>query len=263
MLFVDTHTHLFVEQFDTDRKEMVERAIAHKVDKMLLPNIDSNTIDAMLSLEDQFPLHCHAMMGLHPCSVNQDFESELKIVEKWLDKREFCAVGEMGLDLHWDKTFYEQQKKAFLQQCEWAFDLKIPVVIHSRKATQEAIDLLMSMGARRPMGVFHCFGGTLEEARQIMDMGFYMGIGGVVTFKNGGLKEILTDIPLNSIVLETDSPYLAPTPFRGKRNESGYIRQIASSIASIYQTDEEKIAEVTTANAKNLFPKAFGNEGDK
>jgi len=202
-------------------------------------------------------------MGLHPCSVKENFEKELSIVKDWLFKRSFCAVGEMGLDLHWDTSFYEQQKQAFIKQCEWAFELKIPVVLHTRKATQEAIDLLREMGNRRPTGVFHCFGGTLEEAKQIMDMGFYMGIGGVVTFKNGGLREILADIPLSSLVLETDSPYLAPVPFRGKRNESAFIRQIANTIASIYKIEEEKVAKVTTANAKKIFPKVFGNEIDK
>ncbi len=263
MTFVDTHTHLFVKQFDEDQSEMIERAIAQKIEIMLLPNIDSSTIDSMIALEKKFPRNCHAMMGLHPCSVKEDFQSELQVVKEWLEKRSFCAIGEMGLDLHWDQTFYEQQKLAFTQQCEWAYDLDLPIVIHSRKATQEAIDLLKQMGLRRPKGVFHCFGGTLDEAKQIMDMGFYMGIGGVVTFKNGGLKEILSQIPLTSVVLETDSPYLAPTPFRGKRNESAYIRQIATTIASIYKTEEEIIAKVTTENAKKLFPKVFGNEEDK
>ncbi len=263
MYFVDTHTHLFLEQFEKDRAEMIESALAQKINYMLLPNIDSSTIDDMLGLESQYPDHCFPMMGLHPCSVKENYKEELDLVKKWLFKRDFCAVGEMGLDLHWDKTFFNEQKEAFIVQCKWAKELDLPVVIHSRAATSEAIDLLKGMGSSAPNGVFHCFGGSLEEAKAIMDLGFYMGIGGVVTFKRGGLKEILGKIPMEFIVLETDSPYLAPVPFRGKRNESAYIRQIAQEVASLYQTTEEKIAEVTSENSKRLFPKVFGTEANK
>lgn len=263
MVFVDTHTHLFVEQFDADREEMVQRALDQHIKYMLLPNIDSSTIESMMELVAKFPKNCFPMMGLHPCSVKQDFRKELGGMKEWLDKGLFCAVGEMGLDLYWDKTFYKEQQEAFLLQANWAKELSLPIVIHSREATKEAIDLLKSMNGDHPTGVFHCFGGSVEEGHQIMDLGMYMGIGGVLTYKKAGLKDRLKDIPLDYLILETDSPYLAPVPFRGKRNESAYIRQIAQELASVYQTSEEKIANITTTNAINLFPKVFGNEANK
>ena len=253
MLLVDTHAHLYASQFDDDRSEMVGRALARGIEKIFLPNIDSTSVEAMLALEEKYPENCYAMMGLHPCSVKENFREELQIVKNWLDQRPFCAVGEIGIDLYWDKTFVREQEEAFRIQINWAKELDIPVVIHSRESLDRTIAIIGEEKTDRLKGIFHCFGGTVEQAQKIMDLDFYMGIGGVLTFKKAGLDKILTEISLDHMVLETDSPYLAPSPFRGKRNESEYIHHIATFLASIKEMDLEEVAAITSRNARRVF----------
>ncbi|MEM9886354.1 MAG: TatD family hydrolase [Bacteroidota bacterium] len=253
MTLIDTHTHLYVQQFNDDRVAAIQRAKAAGIEKFYLPNIDSGYIDAMLELEASYPNECFAMMGLHPCSVKENYREELEIVKNWLDKRPFVAVGEIGLDLYWDQTFFEQQKEAFRTQINWAKDLDIPIIIHSRASTWEVIEILREEKDERLRGIFHCFGGNVEEANAITTLDFYLGIGGVLTFKKSGLDKTMKEVDLQHIVLETDSPYLAPTPYRGKRNESAYVRLIAEKLASIKETTLEEIARITTENAKNIF----------
>lgn len=259
MNLIDTHTHLYAKQFDEDRAEMIQRAFENGVQQFYLPNIDSESIDAMLDLEATYPGQCFAMMGLHPCSVKENYEEELTLVKEWLYKRSFCAVGEIGIDLYWDKTFFEQQKKAFFQQIEWAVDLDIPIVIHSRESTDIIIDLLKTVKQDKLRGIFHCFGGSVEQAEQIIDLGFLLGIGGVLTFKKSGLDKTMESISLDHVVLETDAPYLAPTPYRGKRNESAYVRLVAEKLAEVKGMSLEEVAAKTTANALTLFKKEMVN----
>ena len=253
MRLIDTHTHIYLDQFDDDREEMIQRALDSGVEQFFLPNIDSTSITRMLETEGSHPGRCFAMMGLHPCSVKENFEEELAIVRDWLDDRPFCAIGEIGIDLYWDKTFLEQQKEAFLLQTEWAKELGIPIVIHSREATDILIELVEQVKDERLHGVFHCFSGTEGQARRIIELGFFLGIGGVVTFKNAGLDKVMEKISLDHVVLETDSPYLAPAPFRGKRNESAYIKLIANKISQVKQISKEEVARITTQNAIDLF----------
>jgi len=252
-MFVDTHAHLYLKQFDEDRDEMMTRAKDQGIEKIYLPNIDSSTIDRMLSLEKSYPDRCFPMMGLHPCSVKENYKDELATVKKWLDQRPFCAVGEIGVDLHWDKSFYEQQVDAFRQQVRWAKELKKPIVIHCRESMDICIDIVRDEKDENLFGIFHCFGGSLAQAQAIMDVDFYMGIGGVATYKNSGLSEVLKDVPLTSLVLETDAPYLSPVPYRGKRNESAYIHQIAVQLASIQSKALEEVEMQTTLNAAKIF----------
>ena len=252
-MLIDTHAHLYVKEFDEDREDMIQRALANGVEKMLLPSIDSSEIEAMLDLENKFPAHCFAMMGLHPCYVKENYEEELAIVSDWLSRRSFKAVGEIGLDLYWDKTFYKQQVDAFCRQIEWAKKYKIPISIHSREATDEAIEIVQSYKDEGLRGVFHCFGGTIEQAQKIIDLDFYMGIGGVVTFKKAGLDILLKDISLEHLVLETDAPYLAPVPFRGKRNEASFIRFVAEKIAETKGISITEVEQITSKNAEKLF----------
>lgn len=253
MLFVDTHAHLYAKQFDEDQSEMLQRSFDQKIERICLPNIDSSSIQAMLDLESTYPKQCFAMMGLHPCSVKENYKEELAIVKEWLDRRPFCAVGEIGIDLYWDKSFFEQQKEAFSQQIQWAKDLNLPIVIHARDATDIIIDIVRKEKGANLRGIFHCFGGSLEQAKSIIDLGFYLGIGGVLTFKKSGLDKVLADVPLEHLVLETDAPYLAPSPFRGKRNESAYIRQVADKLAEVKNIDLAEVAKVTTQNAAEIF----------
>jgi TatD DNase family protein len=253
MQFVDTHAHIYSEKFESDRSLMLARTFEAEVSKILMPNIDSESIEGMLDLEQKYPQQCLSMMGLHPCSVNQDFEKELQILEGWLAKRKFVAVGEMGIDLYWDKTFLEQQKEAFRIQAAWAKKYQLPLVIHAREAMKEVIGLLEELTDDSLVGVLHCFTGTLEEAKTLISMNFKLGIGGVVTYKNGGLAPILKEISLKHLLLETDSPYLAPVPHRGKRNETSYIPIIAQKIAEIKGIDIEEVARQTTTNAQELF----------
>ncbi len=253
MQFIDTHAHIYSHQFQNDRKEMLMRTFEAGVQKILMPNVDSESIEGMLALERDYPQQCFPMMGLHPCSVNQDFEQELKIVENWLSQRKFVAVGEMGIDLYWDKTFFEQQKEAFRIQAGWAKQYHLPLVIHSRESIKEVINLLGELADRDLFGVLHCFTGTLEDAQRLISMNFKLGIGGVVTYKNGGLEPVIRELDLEHLVLETDSPYLAPVPYRGKRNETSYVPIIAQRIAHIKGISLEEVAEKTTETAIQLF----------
>jgi len=255
MHIVDTHTHLYLEDFKEDIAQVIERAKQLGVQKFYLPNIDSSSIDDLLHLEQQFPNVCIAMMGLHPCSVKENFKQELQLVEQWLGKRTFAAVGEIGLDYYWDKTFIPQQKEAFELQIEWALQYDIPIVIHSRDSMQDCIELVKQNQNGKLRGIFHCFGGSIEEAKQIMDLNFLMGIGGVVTYKKAGLAEVLAHIPLSSLVLETDAPYLTPVPFRGKRNEPSYLKYVVEKVAEAKNASVEEVAKITSANAQNLFEK--------
>ena len=252
MILTDTHTHLYSEKFDNDREVMVKRAIDSRVRRLFLPNIDVHSIQPMLDLVWKFPGHCFPMMGLHPCSIDNDFEAQLFQIQKWFKKRQFYAVGEIGLDLYWDKSTLDIQKEAFELQCDWAIEKQLPVAIHSRDSTHILIELLKKR-KNKPRGVFHCFTGSLEEANEILKLGFYVGIGGVVTYKNTHLRDTLKHLPLDKIVLETDAPYLPPVPFRGKRNESAYTKLVAETLCSVYEKGLEEIAAVTTQNAKDLF----------
>ena len=253
MNLIDTHSHIYLSEFAEDRTEMFERAEKEGVRKILLTAIDSSTHNEMLELEAANKELCVAMMGVHPCSVKEDFENELKIARDYLEKRRFIAVGEIGLDFYWDKTFTEQQYAAFHKQIEWALEFDLPIVIHSRNSTDECISVVKEHQKGNLKGVFHCFSGNADQAKKIIDLGFYMGIGGVVTFKNSGLDKVMSAVSLDHIVLETDAPYLAPVPFRGKRNEPSYLKYVVEKLATIKNISTDKIAEITTANAEKLF----------
>ncbi len=252
MTIIDTHTHLYLPQFDHDRADMIARAKQAGVKRFYLPGIDSEVMDRMLQTEATYP-ECVMMPGLHPCSVKENYQEELAIVEKWLGKRAFPALGEIGLDFYWDRTHEVLQYEAFRTQIEWALAYKLPIVIHTRNAMQETINVVKEYKGRGLLGIFHCFSGSIESARQIVDAGFLLGIGGVVTYKNAGLPEVLAQLPLEMLVLETDAPYLTPVPFRGKRNESSYLTYIMERLALVYETDLETIAAKTTQNAQGLF----------
>ncbi len=255
MHFIDTHTHLFSDSFDEDRVEVVNRAINAGVQTLLLPNIDLESIEPMHDLVDQFPRHCFPMMGLHPGSVNVDWEKELEVIKGHLfSGRKYVAVGEIGMDLYWDKTFIEQQGKAFHQQVEWAKELKLPIVIHAREAFDEIFEVLDILNDDTLSGVFHCFTGTLEQANRALDYGnFKLGIGGVLTYKKSGLDEVLSNLALDCMILETDSPYLPPVPHRGKRNESAYLLHVAERLAEVKNVSLKEVEEITSHNARSLF----------
>lgn len=253
-MFIDTHTHLFSDQFDEDRTQIVEKAIENGVQKMLLPNIDLDTIDAMHDLEKQFPDNCYSMMGLHPCSVSENWKEQLDTVKSHLDKRKYVAIGEIGIDLYWDKSLLQEQIDAFEQQVIWGKEMGLPIVIHARDSFDEIFEVIDRQNDDRLTGIFHCFTGNEAQAQKIIDYGgFKMGIGGVVTFKKAGLDKTLASVDPKHLVLETDSPYLAPTPNRGKRNESSYIPIIADKLSDIYEISLEEIGRITTANANEIF----------
>jgi len=252
-MMIDTHCHLYLDDFDADRPAIIERANMESVERFYLPAIDSSIIARMLKMEQDYPGQCFAMMGLHPCSVKENFEEELQIAEQWLSRRKFAAVGETGLDFYWDKTFTAQQYTAFRTQVGWAKKYNIPVVIHSRQSTPECIDVIKEMHDTSLTGIFHCFGGSLEEAQQITELGFYLGIGGVLTYKNSGLAGVIEKLPLDNIVVETDAPYLTPVPFRGKRNESAYLKYVVQKIADVKKISVDEAAAITTFNAQKLF----------
>lgn len=253
MIFTDTHTHLYDEQLATDETEMIQRALDTGVNKMYMPNCDSTTINGMMRIAEKYPENCFPMMGLHPCYVKENYKDELNTVTKQLATGKFSAVGEIGLDYYWDLAYKAQQIEAFEQQIDWALQKNLPIVIHSRESLQDCIDIVRQKQNGALQGIFHCFGGSLEEALQIIELGFYIGIGGVVTFKNSNLPEVLQHVDLSHIVLETDAPYLAPTPYRGKRNESSYIPIIAQKLAEIKQVSVEEVALATTINADKIF----------
>lgn len=253
MNLIDTHCHLYSNEFLEDVHEVIKRAKTIGVSKFYLPAIDSEHTEAMLALEAAYPNECIAMMGLHPCSVKDNYQEELALVQEWLAKRPFAAIGEIGLDFYWDKTHIQQQYDAFKTQMGWALERNLPIVIHARDAMQETIDTVKPFADRGLRGIFHCFGGSEEEAQQIIHFGFYLGIGGVLTYKKANLPEALKNISLEHIVLETDAPYLAPVPFRGKRNESSYLQYIVKLLADVKNTTPEEVAAVTTMNAEKIF----------
>ncbi|WP_143304556.1 TatD family hydrolase [Chitinophaga vietnamensis] len=253
MLWIDTHAHLYSEEFQSDRTEMVARAFAAGVEKIFLPNIDEDSIAGMLALEAAYPDKLYAMMGIHPCYVKEDVEPQLELVKAWLQQRPFKAIGEIGLDFYWDKSLLSQQYRAFQEQLMLAREYQLPVAIHSRESTRECINEVKALQNGQLSGVFHCFSGTLEEAKEIIDLGFYLGIGGVVTFKKSGLDQIVSAIDLQHIVLETDAPYLAPVPYRGKRNESAYLPLAGEKVADIKNLKIEEVAAITSSNALKLF----------
>ena len=249
---IDTHAHLYLADFELDRSMMLDRAKQAGIEKIFLPAIDSSTHTSLLQMETDFPW-CKAMMGVHPCSIKENYQEELAIAQQYWDKRNFVAVGEIGLDFYWDRTFEKEQYEAFRIQIEWALEKNVPIVIHSRQSTLDCVRVLKEYKNSALRGVFHCFSGSLEEAQEIIKLGFYLGIGGVITYKNAGLGAVLEKIDLAHLVVETDAPYLTPAPHRGKRNESSYISLIAEKIATVKAEKEGKVAEITTQNAENLF----------
>ena len=253
MILTDTHTHLYSEEFEQDRGEMIQRAINAGVSRFFIPAIDSTCTQAMYDLEQDFPENVFLMMGLHPTYVKDNYEAELAHVASELAKRKFYAIGEIGIDLYWDKTHLKEQQVAFRQQIQWAKQYKLPIVIHCREAFDEIFGILEEEKSPELFGIFHCFSGTYEQALQAISYNMLLGIGGVVTFKNGKIDQFLDRIDLRHIVLETDSPYLAPIPFRGKRNESSYVVNVAAKLAIIYNLSVSEIAQITTENSKRVF----------
>jgi TatD DNase family protein len=253
MIVTDTHTHLYSEAFDEDRRAMIKRAVEANVSRFFIPAIDSSYTEAMLQLETDFPDHVFLMTGLHPTSVKENYKDELHHVEALLSKRKFVAIGEIGIDLYWDQSTLTIQKEAFQYQIQLAKRYQLPIVIHCRGAFDEIFEILEIEKADNLFGIFHCFTGTLEQARRVVSYNMKLGIGGVVTFKNGGIDKFLNTIDLQHIVLETDSPYLAPKPFRGKRNESAHIIKVLEKLSELYGLSQEKIAEITTENSKAIF----------
>lgn len=254
MNFVDTHAHLYSGKFNHDRSDMVKRALSAGVTRLYLPNIDASSIESMLQLEAEFPEHCFAMMGLHPCSVQPDtWQHELQVVEKWLGLRAWAGIGETGIDLYWDKSTLEIQQIAFARQCEWAKELQRPVIIHSREANREALEVVRQSQDGRLRGIFHCFSGSLDEAKEMINLGFMLGIGGTLTYPKSELPAILREIPLECLVLETDAPYLPPVPHRGKRNESAFLRHTADALSEAKVLPLAQIARITTENALRMF----------
>lgn len=253
MIITDTHTHLYSEQFDDDRDQVVQRALKAGIKRFFIPAIDSTYYESMFALEKDYPGHVFLMAGLHPTHVKEDFRKELEIVKNQLDTHRFYAIGEIGMDLYWDKTFVRSQQEAFLEQISWAKDRALPIVIHCREAFDEIFEVLDQVNDDRLCGIFHCFTGNKAQAAKIIDYGLHLGIGGVVTFKNGGIDKFLTDIPLKHIVLETDAPYLSPTPYRGKRNESSFLVQVLDRLVDIYDMEPEEISRITTENSRDIF----------
>jgi len=252
-MYIDTHTHLYSGKFTEDRDEMMARARNAGVELAIMPAVDLRSHAAMLELEKAYPTQTLAMIGLHPCSVKEDFETELAAVEKYLGERPWVAIGEIGMDLYWDKTFRPQQEIAFLRQCQWAVDYDLPICIHAREAIDELLELIDGIDNPKLRGVFHCWTGNLAQATRAIDRGFYLGIGGVVTFKNGGIGPVVRGVPHDRILLETDAPYLAPVPHRGKRNETAYVPLVAEKIAELWETSPKEVGRQTTANAWQLF----------
>lgn len=253
MIITDTHTHLYSEAFDEDRDEMIQKALGKGVERFFVPAIDSTYTERMIQLESQYPEHVFLMSGLHPTHVKENYEEELAHVTSLLEERKFYAVGEIGIDLYWDKTFLKQQQDAFKRQIQLAKKHQLPIVIHCRDAFDEVFEVLESEKGEGLRGIFHCFTGTLEQAKKALSYNMKLGIGGVVTFKNGKIDKFLNEIPLEHIVLETDAPYLAPTPFRGKRNESSYVVNVLEKLVDIYGLPEAEIAKITTENSKHVF----------
>ncbi|WP_159739784.1 TatD family hydrolase [Vibrio atypicus] len=250
---IDSHAHIYASEFDQDRDQVVQRALEQGVEKILMPNIDLDSIEPMLRTQAAYPQICHSMMGLHPCYVDNNVKQTLDIIHSWFDKHNFIAVGEIGIDLYWDKTYKAEQEMAFITQLNWAKEMKLPVVIHTRDSIEETLALLRKEQDGSLSGVFHCFGGSVEEAKAINDLGFHLGLGGVSTFKNGGMDKVIPHLDMNYVILETDCPYLAPVPHRGKRNEPAYISLIAQRIADLTNQAVNDIIQKTNTNVKQLF----------
>ena len=252
-MYIDTHAHIYLEAFSEDLPDVMDRSRDSGVSRIYLPNIDHTSIDLMLEVEEQFPGECIAMIGLHPCSVNNGFEKELYIVEEWLGQRKFAGIGEIGTDLHWDKTFWNEQQEALKIQLNWAKAFNIPAILHCRDSIDETIEIVAQTKDQNLKGIFHCFTGNVDQARKIVELGFFLGIGGVSTFKNGGLEDVIADVDLDFMILETDSPYLSPEPYRGKRNEPSRIPLIAEKIAKIRNISVMEVAQKTTVTAEKIF----------
>jgi len=256
-MLIDTHSHLYASQFDADRKEEIQRCLDLNINKILLPNIDKESIAGMHQLVENYPNVCYPMMGVHPCSILPDtWQEELAVAKKHLDEKtqDYIAIGEIGIDLYWDKSTLDIQQQAFATQIEWAKELELPIVIHARDSFDEIFEVVAQYNDDKLRGVFHCFTGTADQAQRIIDFsGFLMGIGGVVTFKNSGVDKAIAGLDLKQFVLETDAPYLAPTPNRGKRNQSSYVPLVAEKLATVFNCDYDTVAKITTANAQKMF----------
>ncbi|GAL22649.1 putative deoxyribonuclease similar to YcfH type 2 [Vibrio maritimus] len=250
---IDTHAHIYATEFDQDRDDVVKRAIAVGIEHILLPNIDLESIEPMLATEAAYPEICRSMMGLHPCYVDANVDATLNTIHSWFDKHNFIAVGEIGIDLYWDKTYRKEQEHAFVTQLNWAKEMDLPVVIHTRDSIEETLALLKTEQNGDLRGVFHCFGGSIEEAKSINELGFHLGLGGVSTFKNSGMDKVIPELDMTKVILETDCPYLAPVPNRGKRNEPAYTELVLNRIADVRGISTKEVAEITTNNAKSLF----------
>jgi TatD DNase family protein len=260
-MFTDTHTHLYLDAFSEDRREMIQRALEAGVHRMLLPNIDSQSIQALTSLCQSYPGRCFPMMGLHPTSVKEDYRKELEIVRRNLDKQDWVAIGECGIDLYWDATYLEAQEEVFRAQIGWARSLGLPLVIHARDSFPELFRILDEEQDGALTGVFHSFTGTRKDLDQALSYGFYIGINGIVTFKNSGLANVVQALPPERLLLETDAPFLAPAPHRGRRNESSYLVHVAAKVAEIFNLSLQELADLTSRNAENLFPKILTHGG--
>ena len=253
---IDTHSHIYAEEFDSDRAEVIARAKAAGITKIILPNVDSESLPRMLQLESEYPGYCFAAIGLHPTSVKENYAEELAIVKKELERREYIAIGEIGIDLYWDKSFLKEQIHVFAQQIEWALEYNLPVIIHVRDSFRETMDVLEQFRGKGLEGVFHSFTGTIDQATEIIDFGgFYIGINGIITFKNSGLDAVVQQIDPRYLLLETDAPYLTPAPFRGKRNESEYLTLVATKLANTFNMNFNQLTKITTENAYKLFKK--------
>lgn len=253
MKFIDTHSHMYAAQFDDDRDACVQKAIQSGVEKIILPNIDAESVEGLNSMLQQYPQNCYGLMGIHPTSVKDNYKEQLELVFEALETNKYIGVGEIGIDLYWDKTHLVEQIDAFKQQVNYAVEKNLPFVIHARDSFEEVFQALDEIGNSQYKGIFHAFTGTIEDARRAIDLGLLIGIGGIVTFKNSGLAKVVAQIDLNHLVLETDSPYLAPTPYRGKRNESSYVELIARKIAELKGFSIEEVARITTRNAQKMF----------
>ena len=253
MRFIDTHAHLYSSPIKENIEGIMKNAMDNGIDTIIMPAIDSTTLEAMLEVEKTYPENCMAMMGLHPCSVKENVKEELAIIEAQLQKRKFIAIGEIGLDYYWDKTFTTEQMHAFEIQMQWALDYKLPIAIHTRNAMGETIEAVKPFAKKGLRGIFHCFSGSKESAEQIISMDFHLGLGGVLTYKNAGVAEAIKDIPMEWLVLETDAPYLSPVPYRGKTNEPSYMIQVAMKLAEIKNLPLHEIGAITTNNAEKLF----------
>lgn len=254
---IDTHAHIYAKEFDNDRDEVIQRALAHGIDQILMPNIDLESIEPMLNTEKSYPGICHSMMGLHPCYVDDNVNDTLATIYSWFEKHKFIAVGEIGIDLYWDKTHKAEQEHAFITQLNWAKEMQLPVVIHTRDSIEETLSLLAKEQDGSLSGVFHCFGGSLEEAKAINELGFHLGLGGVSTFKNGGMDKVIPHLDLDYVIIETDCPYLAPVPHRGKRNEPSYTELVAKRVANLRELSIAEVDKITTKNAQKLFNLSF------